>query len=100
MTRRMSAKEARDNFTDLLGLVYYGREPVIVERKGRPFAVVINPEEYERYQQIAKQRLFSLVEEIRKENRDRDPDEVMADVTAELEVVRHDRRDTAGRPRQ
>ena len=44
VTRCMTAKEARDNFTDLLGAVYYGKEPVVVEKQGRPFAVVINPD--------------------------------------------------------
>jgi len=98
MARRMSAKEARDNFTDLLGMVYYGREPVIVERKGRPFAVVINPEEYERYQEAARERLSRLIDEIRDQNRDRDPDEVLAEVTAEVEAVRNERRQASRRP--
>lgn len=45
MSKRMMAKEARDNFTDLLGAVYYGKDRVFVEKKGRDFAIVINPEE-------------------------------------------------------
>jgi prevent-host-death family protein len=36
LTRRISAKEARDNFGDLLGSVHYGKQPVIVEKKGKP----------------------------------------------------------------
>lgn len=40
-TKRISAEEARDNFDDLLGSVRYGGQPVIVEKKGRPLAVVI-----------------------------------------------------------
>jgi antitoxin (DNA-binding transcriptional repressor) of toxin-antitoxin stability system len=34
--RRMSAKEARDNFGDLLGSVREGREPVVVEEGAVP----------------------------------------------------------------
>lgn len=45
LVKRMSAKEARDNFSDLLGLVHYSKEPVIVEKWGRPFVVVLSPED-------------------------------------------------------
>ncbi len=87
--RRMSAREARANFGDLLGLVYYTKEPIIVERKGRPFAVVISPEDYE---VLKKQReqAWTTIEEVQKRNADRDPDEVLADVTAEVEAVRQE----------
>ena len=46
-TRRMSVREARANFGDLLGSVHYTKEPVIVEKQGRPFAVVISTEDFE-----------------------------------------------------
>lgn len=84
----MTAKEARDNFTDLLGAVYYGKEPIIVEKKGRPFAVVINPQEYARYRKAAKERFFEVVDSIRAGNKDKNPAAVLKDVTAEVEIVR------------
>lgn len=31
-----------------LGSIHYGNETVIVEKSGKPFAVVISPEQYER----------------------------------------------------
>ncbi len=88
--RRMSAREARANFGDLLGLVYYTKEPVIVERKGRPFAVVISPEDYE---VLRKQReqASARIDKVQERNADKDPDEVLADVTAEVEAVRRER---------
>jgi prevent-host-death family protein len=45
----MSTKEARASFADLLGLAYYTKEPVIVEKKGKPMAVVVNPTDFEEY---------------------------------------------------
>lgn len=69
---RVTAKQARDNFTDILGTVYYGKQPVIVERKGRPFAVVVNPEEYEKYEKhkdAARKRIFEIIEEIQAANK-------------------------------
>ena len=87
--RRMSAREARANFGDLLGLVYYTKEPVIVERKGRPFAVVISPEDYEVLRK-QRERAWAAIEQVQERNADKDPDEVLADVTAEVEAVRQE----------
>lgn len=88
ITRRMTAKEARDNFADLLGAVYYGKEPVIVEKKGRPFAVVINPEEYLRYQKITKDKFFKTTKQIQMRNADFDEKEVLSDITRAVEDIR------------
>lgn len=85
----MSAKQARDNFTDLLGAVYYGQETVIVEKKGRPFAVVINPRTYQKLQK-ADAKDWEIIERIQARNKDKDPDEVLADVTEEVEAVRQE----------
>lgn len=52
----MTARQARDNFTDLLGAVYYGKKAVTIEKKGRTFAVVISPDEYEGLKNAAKVR--------------------------------------------
>lgn len=91
ITRRMSAKEARDNFADLLGAVYYGKEPILVEKKGRPFAVVINPDEYETFQNFkkaAKKRFFEIVDEIQTANKGATYNKVLKDVTKIVAEVR------------
>jgi prevent-host-death family protein len=89
----MSSKEAREHFSDLLGFVYYTKEPVIVEKKGKPVAVVISPEQYEAIQK-EEERLWRVVDQIRARNVDNDPDEVLRDVTAVVEEVRKTRYDT------
>ena len=48
MVTRMGAREARNNFSDLLGNVHYGDQVVIVERSGRPMVAVIPIEMYDR----------------------------------------------------
>lgn len=88
--KRISAKEARDNFTDILGTVFYGKEAVIVEKQGRPFAVVINPEQYKRFRQLAKERFFEIVDEIQAKNKNADPKKVLKDVTKIVEEVRQE----------
>ena len=90
LTRRISAKEARNNFSDLLGSVRYSGDPVIVEKKGRPFAVLISPEDFERFQLIAKERLSETVKAIRQDNEGVNPDEVLRDVTEAVEAVRQE----------
>lgn len=92
--KKVTAKEARDNFTDILGMVYYGKEPVVVERKGRPFAVVINPNEYENYQnykKAARKRILEIIKEIRQANKGKSFDKVYKDVTEIVEEVRKER---------
>ena len=88
MVRRMSTRDARANFADMLGRVYYTKEPVIVEKKGKPVAVVISPEDYERYRRSEKERLFQVIHDIQEQNRAKDPQEMEADIAAAVEEVR------------
>jgi prevent-host-death family protein len=90
MTVRMSAKEARENFSDLLGMVYYGKEPVIVERKGKPMAVLISPKQYERYQRQIMGRFGQILGELQAHNADTAADEVQRDIDEALEEVRRE----------
>jgi prevent-host-death family protein len=64
MAKRMSAKDARSKFSDLLGSVNYGGEEVIVERSGRPVAAVIPVPVYERLV-AERQTRFEVIERVR-----------------------------------
>lgn len=90
LTVRMSAKEARDKFSDVLGRAYYKDEPTIIEKQGKPMAVVVSPADFARYQKLAKERFFAVVDQIQERNRDLDPDEVYRDVTEVVEEVREE----------
>jgi len=90
LTRRISAKEARNNFSDLLGQVRYSGDPMVVEKKGRPYAVLISPEDFARLQTIGKERFFETAREIQQDNKDADPDEVLRDVTEAVDAVRQE----------
>lgn len=88
------------NFGDLLGSVYQGKEAVIVEKKGKPVAVVINPEQdeqLERERQAILDRFWQTAERIAERNADKDPDEVLADVTAAVDEVRQEHHERAQR---
>ena len=94
MVRRISAKEARNNFSDLIGSVYYNKEPVIVEKQGRPFAVVISPEDYERFIRDWEAD-FAVLDEIWAKNPDVSPEEAEADVAREIAAYRQEGRGKA-----
>jgi len=87
----MTATEARDNFSDLLDAVYSGNERVTIERKGKPVAVVVSPEQFERYERQINEGFREAVDEIRSRNAGKDPDAVLRDVTEIAEEVRRER---------
>jgi prevent-host-death family protein len=49
MVKRMSMRDARSNLHEVVGIPYYSGEPVVIERYGRPIAVVVSVQDYERY---------------------------------------------------
>ena len=87
LVKRMSAQEARINFSDLLGAVYYAKETVIVEKRGRAFAVVISPEEYDRLIK-ERQARFAILDAIRAKNPDVTPEEAEEDAVQETASAR------------
>ena len=48
MVEHIGAREARNDFSDLMGRVHYGGQTVIVERSGKPMVAVIPVDVYQR----------------------------------------------------
>lgn len=97
MTKSISVRQARERFSDVLGLVRDGKERVIVEKQGKPVAVIISPEQYDRFEHVARERLAQITEQLWRKNAEKDPEEVYREVTAAVEEVRqqpdeHERR--------
>jgi prevent-host-death family protein len=46
-TRRVSTAEAKATLSALIGMVAFGRERVVIERRGRPLAVLVGVDEAE-----------------------------------------------------
>jgi prevent-host-death family protein len=87
MAKRMSAKDARSKFSDLLGIVNYGGEEVIVERSGRPVAAVIPFPVYERLVAERKAR-FEVIERVRARLPEVSIEAIQADVHEAIAKVR------------
>ena len=48
MPIRIRAADARNNFAEILGRAHFGGESFLVEKQGKPFAVILGIEEYRR----------------------------------------------------
>ena len=87
MTIHMGAREARSNFAELLGRVYYKGESIIVERSGKPMVAVIP---IELFQQLMAERemRFQVLERIRANVPEVAEEEVMQDVAEAVAAAR------------
>ena len=87
MPVEVGAREARNNFSDLLGRVYYGGETVIVNRSGKPMVAVIPVEMYERL--IAEREArFAILDRIQQQVPDFSEEEVARDIAEAIAAVR------------
>ena len=87
MVKTMGAREARNNFSQLLGQVHFGGQVVVVERFGRPMVAIIPLEDYQRL--IAEREArFQVLDEIRQRLPDLPVEEVEQDVAETIAAVR------------
>jgi len=87
VVRTIGAREARNNFSQLLGQVHFGGHVVIVERFGRPVVAIIPVEDYQRLIAERKAR-FQVLDEIRRRVPDLPVEEVEQDVAEAIAAVR------------
>ena len=90
MIQRISAANARNNFSDLLGKVYYGGKRFVISKLGKPYAVLINIDEYKKFDS-ARRYFFEKVDAVRKKNKGNPPLQVKKDVSAAVLEVRKKR---------
>lgn len=89
--KRMGAREARNNFADLIGQVHYGETPVIIERSGNPMVAVIPVSMLNRYLS-QRERDFAIIDEIQAKVPDRPIEEIENDIEEAIAAVRAERR--------
>ncbi len=86
MKRKVSAMEARKKLGELLEGVYYRHDEVVIERAGKPMAVVIPAYLYENIER-GRDRLMELIQKAQERNRDVPPEileQEIADAVAEV----------------
>jgi prevent-host-death family protein len=87
MTIVIGARQARQQFADLLGKVGYGGETAIIERSGKPMVAMIPVETYERLLSERQER-FSIIDRIRDRQDKFSPEEIEKDVAQAIADIR------------
>lgn len=87
MKRKVSAEQARRQIAELLESVQSQGDEVVIERAGKPLAVVIPAARYESLER-SREELRALIERVRKANASDDPEDIYADVEAAVDEVR------------
>ena len=95
MKRRISAVEARQKLGEVLEGVYYRGDEVVIERAGKPMAVVIPAERYEAIER-SRERFIDLIEMNWERNKDVPYKDVERVVQEAIEEARGPRREKAG----
>jgi prevent-host-death family protein len=91
MKRTISAVEARKRLGELLEGVYYRGDEVVIERAGKPMAVVIPSSRYEaveRQRELDKKRLMELLEKNWEKNKDVPPEVIEREIEEAIREVR------------
>ena len=94
MEKTISAMAARRKLGQLLEEVYYQGSQFIVERAGKPMAVVVPLDQYQQWKE-RREQVFALVDEARGRNRDASPEDIEADVEEAVRAVRSEKRERA-----
>jgi prevent-host-death family protein len=90
----ITAMDLRRQPGRLLDRVYYRNESFLVERAGKPKAVLVPLREYREIQRRkteARKLLFQVIDEIRAANVNKDPKEIEDNVATAIQEVRQQR---------
>jgi prevent-host-death family protein len=87
LKRKLSAVEARKRLGEILEGVYYRGDEVVIERAGKPMAVVIPADLYESIEK-SRDRFFDLVEKNWALNKDVPFEEIEKEIAAAVEAAR------------
>ena len=91
MEKTISALNARRKLGQLLEEVFYQGNRFIVERAGKPMAVVIPVSQYRQWRE-RKEQFFATIDEARERNKDTPPEVIEAEVEETVRAVRKERR--------
>lgn len=90
MEKTIGAFEARRSLGKLIEEAYYKKDSFIIERSGRPMAVIVSIEDYQKWQRLAKERVFAMIEPVQKRNAKAPTAEVERDVRDALKSLKQE----------
>lgn len=87
MEKIIKSSVLRSQLSPILDEVQFNRDNYIIERNGRPAAVIVPLDIYENWKQN-RQRFFDTIRQVQQANQDADPDEVMELVLQAQQAIR------------
>lgn len=87
MLQSVSVVQARNNFSDLLGQAYYGGKRFLIKKLGKPLAVLVGVEEYQRFE-TARNYFFEIIRTQREKNKKIPLSQVEKDVEEVINAAR------------
>ncbi len=87
MTKTTTALKARQNLGQLLEEAFYRGDEFIIERAGKPMAVLIPVQEFERWQK-QREKDFAVFDEVRAKAGEAKPNQVEKEVADALGEIR------------
>jgi prevent-host-death family protein len=91
MKRTISAVEARKRLGEILESVYYRGDEVVIERAGKPMAVVVPSSRYEAFQQ-QRRRFLDMIEELHERSKTTEDKALEREIEEAIQEVRAERR--------
>lgn len=98
MEKQIGAFEARRKFGQLLEEAFYNKDSFIVNRAGRPMAVIVSYDEYQQWRTLAKEQAFHMLDEVWHQNQAVSAQELEADVDEAVASLRLETPATNGNP--
>lgn len=66
MEKTIGAFEARRNLGKMIEEAFYKKDSFIIERSGRPMAVLVSIEDYQKWRRLAKEQVLVMLESAQK----------------------------------
>lgn len=85
--KNIGAFEARRKFGQLIEQAFYHHNAFVVERSGRPMAVIISVDEYQRLKQYTKDQLFRSINKVWERNKDVPTEELEEEVEQAMLIL-------------
>ena len=95
MEKTIGAFEARRSLGKLVEEAFYKKDAFIIKRSGRPMAVIVSIDDYQTWQRLAKEQVFTLLEMAQRRSQDAPAAEKERDIRAALRELRRGRRKRA-----
>ena len=90
MEKTVGAYEARRKFGQIIEEAFYKKDSFVVERSGRPMAVIVPIDVYRRWQRLARERVFLMLQEVWRRTEDVPSEELEADIEQALKTLQQE----------